>query len=133
MSSWGRDLLQSDDDYKIAEELGGMFGCNILITRSMRELALLRRWRMAAFSRKLDKIMSQHFVLWISYHSRYRMVFILVVMAMLLGAKVEGEHLDPVRSLAPHLRNMLEQLQLVTALDEYQERWHALDLGQQQP
>ncbi|KAK7988761.1 hypothetical protein PG989_009076 [Apiospora arundinis] len=120
MSSWGRGLLQSDDDYKIAEELGAMFGCDILrFSEPERPRIVQKMENDNLLSRKVDKVMSQHFVPQIGYHSRFRMVVILVILAMRLGAKVEYEHLALVRNLRPHLNNMFEQLQLVTALDEY--------------
>ncbi|KAK7924941.1 hypothetical protein PG985_006995 [Apiospora marii] len=120
MSSWGRGLLQSDDDYKVAEELGAMFGCDILrFSESERNGIVQKMGEDGLLSRKLDKILSPQFVPPISHQSRPRMAVILVILAMRLGAKVDGEYMNLMHTLAPHLRNMFEQLQLVTALDEY--------------
>ncbi|KAK8089830.1 hypothetical protein PG997_004791 [Apiospora hydei] len=120
MSSWGRGLLQSDDDYKIAEELGAMFGCDILsFTQSQRAVIVQKMETDGLLSRKLEKILSPQFVPPISHRSRPRMAILLVILAMRLGARVDAEYMNLMHTLAPHLRNMFEQLQLLTALDEY--------------
>ncbi|KAK8048815.1 hypothetical protein PG994_010545 [Apiospora phragmitis] len=120
MSSRGRGLLQSDDDYKIAEELGVMFGCDVLgFAESKRAEIVQKMENDSLLSRKLEKILSPEFVPPTSHQSRPRMAVILVVLAMRLGARVEAEYMSLMHTLAPHLRNMFEQLQLVTALDEY--------------
>ncbi|KAK8042289.1 hypothetical protein PG993_006812 [Apiospora rasikravindrae] len=120
MSSWGRGLLQSDDDYKIAEELGAMFGCDILtFSESQRAVIVNKMETDGLLSRKLEKILSPQYVPPLSYLSRSRMAVLLVILAMRLGARVDAEYMNLMHTRAPRLRNMFEQLQFMTALDEY--------------
>ena len=120
MGRWGRGLLQSDDDYDIASELGNMLGCDLMnFTEDNRDEIAHKLNENGLLGSKLEKLLSPAFRPRFEYHTRERMLLILGILAMELGAKISHEHMRMMRTLRPCLRNIHEQLQIVTALDEY--------------
>lgn len=125
MGVWGRGLLQSDDDYDIADALNEMFPFEIFLPDEKQRAEAVEALNSGLLSKKFDKLLSADFKPQVSYQSRDRMVIILGVLAMQLGATIDGQHLAALRILRSSLPNMFQQLQLVTALDEYKNgtRW----------
>lgn len=119
MSSWGRGLLQSEDDDAIAADLADMLGCKLLYVQKEEVAEIVQRLNDGLLSQKFDKILSANFKPATSYHKRERIVVILGMLAMQLGAEIESRHLTALRVLRPWLHNLEQQLQLATALQEY--------------
>lgn len=119
MGCWGRGLFQSDDDYDIVRDLSAMFGCDIFTPENEERAGIVKQLNDGLLARKFDKIMAHNFQPATSYHSRDRIVIILGILAMQLGAKIEHRHLTAMKVLRSKLPDMVQQLQVVTALDEY--------------
>jgi hypothetical protein len=119
MGIWGRGLLQSDDDHDIANALNEMFECDIFQPEEEDGAAVVKLLNGGLLSKKFDKLLFPDFKPQISHQSRDRMVIILGILAMKLGATIEGQYIAALRMLRSSLPNMFQQLQLLTALDEY--------------
>lgn len=119
MGIWGEGLMQSDDDCEIASDLCEMTGLELLsIDEKTREIAR-EKLNGGLLAQKFDKILSPTFQPRTSHHQRGRVAIILGMLAMGLGATIEGRHLAALNVLRRWLPTMEQQLQLVTALDEY--------------
>lgn len=120
MVVWGRGLLQSDDDYQIAKDLSAMFGCQLLYPKEEDDKeGTIKKMNDGLLSQKFEKILSADFRPPSSYQKRERIAIILGMLAMELGAKIEERHMTALRVLRPMLPTIEQQVQLVTALDEY--------------
>ncbi|KAI0383949.1 hypothetical protein F5Y04DRAFT_287133 [Hypomontagnella monticulosa] len=120
MVVWGRGLLQSDDDYQIADELSAMFGRELLYPGKEHDKeGTIKMMNDGLLSQKFEKILSADFKPPLSHQKRERFVIILGLLAMELGARIEDRHMMALRVLRPMLPTIEQQVQLVTALDEY--------------
>lgn len=120
MGRWGQGLLQSQDDYDIARDLCDFVGCKVFQPEEEEKDAIVEKLDNGLLAQKFDKILQPSFVPRTSHHSRERIFIILAFLAMELGAKIESKHMVMLKVLRHSLPNMIQQLQLVTALDEYQ-------------
>ncbi|KAI1107543.1 hypothetical protein F4804DRAFT_329275 [Jackrogersella minutella] len=124
MGVWGRGLMQSDDDYDIASDLSEMCECQLVFmgeeeVEEREEEYSVKRLNDGVLSQKLDKILSADFQPRTSHHKRERVAIILAMLAMELGIKIEDRHMVALQVLRPWLPTIEQQLQLLTALDEY--------------
>ncbi|XXG94543.1 alpha-1,6-mannosyltransferase [Hypoxylon texense] len=118
MVVWGKGLLQSEDDNTIIADLSAMFGFRLLGVNKERE-TIAEMLNGGLLAQKFDRILSPAFQPNTSHHKRERVAIILGILAMEAGATIESRHLTALKVLRPWLPNMEQQLQLVTALDEY--------------
>ncbi|KAI1845246.1 hypothetical protein JX266_008556 [Neoarthrinium moseri] len=126
MGVWGRGLLQSDNDYDIAGDLNDMLGCTVFMPPKEEAADVLEKLNGGLLSRKLDEILEPSFQASRSWYPRERVFVILAVLAMQIGAKIESRHMTALKVLRATLPNMFQQLQLVTAIEEYKNdgtRW----------
>lgn len=119
MGVWGKGLLQSDDDCDITGDLAEMFGFELLSADKETREGIVEKLNGGLLAQKFDKILSPAFQSRTGHHKRERVAIILGVLAMGMGAIIESRHLTALKVLRPWLPNMEQQLQLITALDEY--------------
>ncbi|KAI1385034.1 uncharacterized protein F4822DRAFT_446123 [Hypoxylon trugodes] len=120
MATWGPGLLQSDDDYEIAEHLSRLAGVNLLCPHDHEDYPkIVKKLNDGGISDLFQRIMSSDFKPDRSYHKRERVPIILGMLAMCLGVIIENSHLAQLGVLRPWLPIVEQQVQLVTALDEY--------------
>ncbi|KAI0841971.1 hypothetical protein F5Y06DRAFT_292793 [Hypoxylon sp. FL0890] len=120
MGVWGRGLLQSDDDYEIANDLSEMCQCKLLYpTIADDREGTIKKLNEGLVSQKFDKILSSDFQPRSRHHRRERVAIIFGMLAMELGVIIENRHLLALQVLRPFLPTVEQQLQLVTAIEEY--------------
>ncbi|OTA92124.1 hypothetical protein M434DRAFT_32124 [Hypoxylon sp. CO27-5] len=119
MVVWGRGLLQSDDDYEIANDLSEMCQCQLLYPRIDDRKDAIKKLNDGLLSQKFDKIFAADFQPRSSNHKRERVAIIFGMLAMELGVIIENRHLLALQVLRPFLPTIEQQLQLITALEEY--------------
>ncbi|KAI1481710.1 hypothetical protein F4774DRAFT_407591 [Daldinia eschscholtzii] len=120
MVAWGKGLMQSDDDYDIANDLSDMCDCDLIYpTEDEGRSETIKKLNDGLFSQKLEKILAADFRPATSYHKRERIAIIFTMLAMELGVIIEPRYLRMLKVLRPMLPTLEQQLQLVTALDEY--------------
>ncbi|KAI0135409.1 hypothetical protein F4814DRAFT_444230 [Daldinia grandis] len=120
MPAWGKGLMQSDDDYDIANDLSDMCDCDLIYpTEEEDRSGTIKKLNDGLLSQKFEKILSSDFKPTTEHHKRERIAVILGMLAMELGVIIEDRHLRALRILRPWLPTLEQQLQLVTALDEY--------------
>ncbi|KAH9902016.1 hypothetical protein F4778DRAFT_735922 [Xylariomycetidae sp. FL2044] len=119
--------MQSDDDFDIVNDLSKMMGLDMFQPRNEEERqSAVCKLNDGLFTRKFDMILEPGFEPYSSHHAPGRIAVILGILAMLLGAKISDKHMNQLRILRIGLGTMEEQLQLLTALDEYKNngtRW----------
>ncbi|KAI2629851.1 hypothetical protein GGR54DRAFT_282011 [Hypoxylon sp. NC1633] len=130
---WGKGLLQSHDDYQIAKDLSKMFDCKLFYPVEEDKEDTIKKLNDGLLAKMFDKVLERDFQPLTSYHKRERVAIILGILAMLLGAIIEDRHMRALRLLRPWLPNMEQQLQLVTALDEYKNDGTPWELGSKGP
>ncbi|KAI1459091.1 hypothetical protein F4805DRAFT_100905 [Annulohypoxylon moriforme] len=122
MGIWGPGLMQCDDDYEIAKDLSEMCGCQLLFEgkdQDSKKDDTIKVLNNGGFTKQLDKIFSADFRPPTSHHKRERIAIIFTMLAMELGVKIKRLHLDYIHILRSWLPTMEQQLQLLTALEEY--------------
>lgn len=126
MGAWGEGLLQSDGDYDIAADLEGTLGFPILQPTSDEEPEILDKLNSGLLAQTFDKILGGEPLPYLDGWSRKRTCVVLAILAMQIGAKMQSRHIGALRDLRNSLPNMVQQLQLLTALDGYRNdgtRW----------
>ncbi|KAI1760451.1 hypothetical protein GGR53DRAFT_509557 [Hypoxylon sp. FL1150] len=119
MVVWGKGLMQSDDDYLIESDLCDMLGLHGMSTDPKSKEAAREKLNGGILAQKFDKIVSPSFQPRTRHHQRSRVAIVLGIFAMRVGATIESRHMAALKVLRPWLPTMEQQLQLVTALDEY--------------
>ncbi|KAI1415915.1 hypothetical protein F5Y13DRAFT_155659 [Hypoxylon sp. FL1857] len=119
MVVWGRGLMQSHDDFEIARDLSEMCQCRLLFPRGKEREETIKKLNDGLLSQKFEKIFAADFQPRSRHHKRERVAIIFGMLAMELGCIIEGSHLLSLQILRPFLPTIEQQLQLVTALEEY--------------
>ncbi|KAI0141084.1 hypothetical protein F4776DRAFT_546606 [Hypoxylon sp. NC0597] len=129
MGVWGRGLLQSDDDYDIANDLSEMCQCRLLYPCGDDRAYTIKKLNDGLFTQKFNKILEADFQPRSRNHKRERVAIIFGMLAMELGIIIENRHLLALQVLRPCLPTIEQQLQLVTALEEYKNDGTPWDTG----
>ncbi|KAI8960926.1 hypothetical protein F5Y11DRAFT_247704 [Daldinia sp. FL1419] len=120
MVAWGKGLMQSDDDYDIANDLSDMCDCVLIYPTEEEDRAgTIEKLNEGLLSQKFEKVLSPTFQPTTRHHKRERIAILLGMLAMELGIIIEDRYLTALRVLRPTLPTLEQQLQLVTALNEY--------------
>jgi hypothetical protein len=128
--SWGRGLLQSDDDEFVVTHLENVLGFPLCLPFWLKGPS----WHSPAFERErtarelntdyrltytFDEILSGRSVVPLNGLPKERVAIVFGMLAMQTGAILDNIHLDTLRDLRRKLPTLEQQLQVVAALDGY--------------
>ncbi|KAI1485466.1 hypothetical protein F5X96DRAFT_674610 [Biscogniauxia mediterranea] len=139
MGCWGRGLFQNDDDLAIAANLDTMLDLPLSSVlqspapSSPSPSAVAHQLdapvdrnsttTTTLLASKLDKVLAAGAPLpfFAPHQRRERVAVVLAVLGMRAGARLEGRHRDALRVLRRALPTLEQQVQLVAALDGYED------------
>ncbi|ORY66277.1 uncharacterized protein BCR38DRAFT_408232 [Pseudomassariella vexata] len=119
MGIWGFGFLESDDDLDMAAELGEMLGCELLVPPEKEKAAIISKLSNGVLSKCFDRMLDAAFRPKTEYYARSRLIMLLGILAMRLGATIEEHHIRAMKVLRPQLPTLYLQIQLATALAQY--------------